>query len=147
LIVFFCCARLVKTDLDDYLQNKSYYKGKHVVITTDFKNILQRYELYKGKEVELTAPVTYFGDRGFRTWYLFLERDGQKIRCYEQDYRLSPGWDAVSLLNFAKSDGGEITVRGRVTQDGIELNRITCKERTVNTNSKPPEYRIPSGGL
>ena len=68
LIAFLGCTPLVKTDMDCYLQNQEYYKGKYVVFTTDLENILERYELYEGKEVELTAPVTYVGKSGFSRW-------------------------------------------------------------------------------
>ena len=146
LSAFLACAPLIKTDLDSYLQDQAYYKGKQVVITADLENILERYELYQGKEVEFSAPVTYFGKWQFRTWYLMLEKDGKKIRCYENEYRIYPGRDALSLLRIVKSEGGEITVRGKVKPDGIELNRLIYKEYAVNTNSKPPEFRMPFFG-
>jgi len=146
LTAFLGCAPLIKTDLDSYLQNQAYYKGKHVIITADLENILERYELYQGKEVELSAPITYFGKWNFRTWYLILEKDSKKIRCYEDEYRIYPGWDALSLLRFAKNEGGEVTVRGKLKHEGIELNQLIYKDYVVNTNSKPPEFRMPFGG-
>lgn len=141
LSTFLACAPLIKTDLDSYLRDQTDYKGKQVVITADLENILERYELYQGKEVEISAPVTYFGKWNFRTWYLMLEEDGKKIRCYENEYRVYPGIDALSLLKIAKSEGGEVTVRGKLKPDGIELNRLFYKEYAVDTNSKPPEFR------
>jgi len=132
--------------MDSYLKNQAYYKGKRVIITADLENILERYELYQGKEVELSAPVTYFGKWNFRTWYLILEKNGRKIRCYEDEYRIYAGRDALSLLKFAKSEGSEVTIRGKLKHDGIELNRLIYKDYVVNTNSKPPEFRMPFAG-
>ncbi len=141
LVAFPGCAPLVKTTMDSYLKNQEYYKGKRVVFTTDLEDLLERYELYRNKEVELTAPLAYFGKRKFWTWYLILEKNGKKIRCYETRYRLYPGQDALFLLLQARSEGGEVTVRGVPMYGGIELNRIIYKNSVVATNYKPYRYR------
>ena len=139
LIAFLGCAPLVKTDMDCYLQNQEYYKGKYVVFKTDLENILERYELYEGKEVELTAPVTYVGKSGFSRWYLTLEEDGKKISCYENDYRHYPRWEVLYILRKAKNEGGEVTVKGKLRPDGIELNQLIYKKYILNTNYPPNE--------
>ena len=146
LIALFACKPLVRVDMDSYMHNKEYYEGKRVVFTTDLENVVSKYKVYQGKEVEISAPVTYFGRNNFRTWYLVLEKEGKKIRCYEDEYRIYSGRDALFLIRRAKREGKEVTVRGRLTRDGIELNRLTYKEYCVNTNSKPPEMRIPKFG-
>ena len=137
LVACIGCAPLVKTTLDSYLENQDYYKGKKVVFTTDLDDLLDRYELYRNKAVELTAPLAYFGERKFRTWYLILEKNGKKIRCYESRYRNYPGHDAVNLLLQARSEGGEVTVRGVPMYDGIELDQLAYKNSVVFTNYNP----------
>jgi len=140
LVSFLGCAPLVKTNIDSYLKNQEDYKGKKIVFTAELEDILKRYELYKNKEIELTAPLAYFGERRFWTWYLILEKDGKKIRCYETKYRLYPGRNALLLLSQARSKGGEVTVRGRLKYDGIELDRLIYKGYVVNTNDRPYRY-------
>ena len=146
LVAFPGCAPLVKTTMDSYLEKPEYYKGKKVVFTTDLDDLLERYELYRNKEVELTAPLAYFGERKFWTWYLILEKNGKKIRCYETRYRVYPGHDALFLLRQARSEGGEVTVRGVPMYDGIELDRLIYKNSVVATNYKPYRYRHYYGG-
>jgi hypothetical protein len=138
LVAFLGCAPTVKTTMDSYLKNQKYYQGKNIIFTTELDDLFERFELYKHNEVELTAPLTYFGKRKFWTWYLFLEKDGNKIRCYEARYRVYPGHDAVNLLLQARYDGGEVTVRGWLYHDGIELNRLMYKNSVVRTNYRPP---------
>lgn len=127
-------------DLNTYMQNPEQYKENDVIITADLKNFVENLKLYENMQVELTAPVTYYGSRGFWTWQLFLERDDHRLRCYETNYRISPGWDAKYLLTLATSEGGEVTVRGRATPQGIELRRLFYKGITVDTDYKP--YRL-----
>lgn len=140
LVTFLGCAPLVKTNMDSYLKNKEYYKGKKIIFAAELEDLFERYELYKHNEVELTAPLTYFGERKFWTWYLILEKDGEKIRCYETKYRVYPGQDAINLLSQARSEGGEVTVRGWLNYDGIELNRLMYKDYLVRTNYSPYSY-------
>ncbi len=133
--------QVIKTDIDTYLQNQAEYMGKRIVFKTDLEDVFKRYAMYQGKEVELTAPLAYFGDRRFWTWHLILEKDGKKIRCYETKYRLYSGRNALYLLSQARSEGGEVTVRGILMKDGIELNRLMYKHYVVNTNIKPHRTR------
>ena len=147
LLALVGCSQLIRVEIDDYIKHKTYYKGKRVIITADLENIVERYNLYQGSEVEVTAAIGYFGNRNYRTWYLILERGGKKLRCYEDGCRLYPGRDALFLVKQAKRERGEVTVRGKLMRDGIELNRLSYKKHTINTNTKPPEIRVPTTGF
>jgi len=136
LVVIVGCAPMIKIDIDTYLQNPDHYRKMDVVFTTDLEDLLERYELYKGKEIEITAPATSFGNWKFWTWYLMLEKNGKKVRAYESEYRIYPDLYALDLMKVVRSEGGEVTVRGKLNRDGIELDRLAYKNFSINTNIK-----------
>lgn len=131
------CMQTVRTDLDAYLQDQKAFRRKQVILTTTLEDLLSRYEIYQGKEVELSAPVSYFGKEDFQTWYLTLERDGRKLRAYEDRYQDYVDIYALNLLIWVTSEGGEVTVRGKLKEAGIELNQITYKEYSIDTDGLP----------
>ena len=131
------CIQIVKTDLDSYLQNQKAFRRKHVIFTTTLEDLLTRYELYQGREVELSAPVSYFGKEDFPTWYLTLERDGKQLRAYEDSYRNYVDVYALNLMIWVKSEGGEVTVRGKLKEKGVELNQLAYKEYYIDTDALP----------
>ena len=142
IIVFIsACSHLIKTDMDSYMQNREAFKWKKVVFITDLEDLLQRYEIFQGREVELSAPVAYFGKENFPTFYITLEQDGNQIRAYEENYHRYINGDTLQLLIRAKSEGGKVTVRGKVKDDGIELNQLVYNEYLINTNRQPYNYR------
>ena len=141
LVFISACSHLIKTDMDSYMQNREAFKWKKVVFTTDLEDLLQRYEIFQGREVELSAPVAYFGKENFPTFYITLEQDGNQIRAYEENYHRYVNSDALQLLLWAKSEGGKVTVRGKVKDDGIELNQLAYNELLINTNRRPHSYR------
>jgi len=131
------CIQILTTDLDTYLQNPKAFRRKHLIFTTTLEDLLTRYELYQGKEVQLSAPVSYFGKEDFPTWYLILERDGKQLRAYEDSYSNYVDIYALNLMIWVKSDGGEVTVRGKVKEKGIELNQLAYREYYIDTDSLP----------
>ena len=137
LIALLGCTKMIRVDADTYMKNQAFYEGKHVLIKADLEDVLDQYKLYKGKNVELTAPVTYYGDWGFSGWYLTLEKDGKELRCYEERYKYYLPWKALYLVRWAKSEGGEVTTRGKLKNDGVELYQLAYKDLTVNTNTVP----------
>jgi hypothetical protein len=137
---------MVRVDLDTYLKNQQQYKDKHVVITTTLKDVQEQFDRYRGREIELAAPLTYYGSSGFWTWYVLLEKDGKKLRCYEYKYRLYPNPTAVDLALTARTKGGDVTVRGELLKDGIELNRLKYNGYDIDTNSDLYKYRYASPG-
>ena len=146
------CIHTVKTNMNNYLQNRGAYKWKRVVFTTDLNDILERYDTFTGKEVELTAPVGYFGKDDFPTFYLLLEEEGRQLRAYEENYHRYVNGDALQLLLLANREGGKVSVRGTLKEDGIELQQLVYNEYLVNTNKPPYRYRptnqqIPLPGL
>ena len=108
-----------------------------MIFTTTLEDLLVRYELYRGKEVELSAPVSYFGKEDFHTWYLTLEREGKQLQAYEDSYRDYVDIYTLNLMIWVKSEGGDVTVRGKVKEKGIELNRLAYKEYYLDTDALP----------
>ena len=131
------CTQMIRVDADTYLQNQASYEAKHTIITTDLEDVLENYELFQGKNIEVTAPLTHFEERGSPAWFLTLEKDGKKIRCYEDDYIRYVPPDVLYLARWAKRDGGEVIARGKLKEGGIELDQLTYKSLIVNTNNMP----------
>jgi hypothetical protein len=71
-----------------------------------------------------------------------LEKDGMKLRCYEDKYRQYPDTLAVDVGLRARSSGEEVTVRGKLYSDGISLDRIIYDGYDINTNN-PVRPTIP----
>ena len=132
---------LVRVDLDTYLKNQQQYKDKRVVITASLQDIAEHYDRYKNREIEVSAPLTYYGSSGFWTWYVLLEKDGKKLRCYEYRYRIYPDPSAVDLALSARSQGGNVTAQGELMSDGLELNRLKYSGYDIDTNSDLYKYR------
>jgi len=141
LTLCYGCMQIVKTDMDTYLVNKKQFKRKHVVFETTIEDLTERYDLYYGKDVELTAPVSYFGRDDFKTWYITLAENDTTIRAYEHNYSVHTDIYAHNLLSWVKSEEGELTVRGKLKENGIELTLLTYKDYTVDTNLKAQRYR------
>jgi len=127
----------VKVNLDAFTQNPESYEGKRVIITATLDDVLERYYAYKGKEIELTAPVGAYGSRGYWTWYLFLEQDEDKLRCYTHHYRLRPDNLAVNMLKRLDHQKGLITVTGILRQDGLDLETLSADGSFVRTDYMP----------
>jgi len=126
---------LIKVDIDTYLKNQAQYTDKNVVIVTTLQAVMKNYDLYKEKDIELSAPVTYYGNSLFRTWYLMLGKDGVKLRCYEDKYQYYPDRLAVDVGLKARRYGDEVTVRGKLYRDGLSLDRIIYDGYNINTNN------------
>jgi len=135
------CMQIVKTDMDTYLKDKKPFKRKHLVFSTTIGDLTERYDLYHEKNIEISAPVTYFGKDDFDTWYITLGENDTTIRAYEDNYRDYTDIYAHNLLSWVTSEGGKLTVRGKLKKSGIELTRLTYKDYTVETNLKPQRYR------
>jgi hypothetical protein len=126
---------LIRVDIDTYMKNQAQYKDKNVVIETTLKDVVKNYDLYKGKDIELSAPITYHGKSLFRTWYLMLEKDGMKLRCYEDKYQHYPDPLAVDVGLKARRHKDAVTVRGKLYSDGLSLDRIIYDGYDINTNN------------
>ena len=148
LLISSCMQKeIVKVDLDTYLKNQQQYKGeqfkdKKLVITSTLKDVNERYDLYKGKIIELSAPVTYYGKSLFWTWYITLQKDGFKLRCYEDHYRLYPDRLAVDAALTARKSGDEVTVRGKLYSDGLEMEWLIYDGYNIDTNN-PTRFSYP----
>ncbi len=135
MVALWGCTKQIRVDADNYIKNPALYEGKPTIISVDLKGILENYELFEGKEVEVMAPVTHFEKRDSPGWYLTLEKDGEKIRCYEDDYQRFVPRNVVYLARWAKKEGGTVTARGKLMKWGIELDQLSYKSLNVNTNT------------
>ncbi|MBW1838931.1 MAG: hypothetical protein JRI49_03265, partial [Deltaproteobacteria bacterium] len=104
---------------------------------------------YKGQYIEIEGSVDFKHPRwGFSTWYFMLNEDGKKIRCYENNYRVT-SWSHVSnALRKAVYKKEKIIVRGKFNlgyknEPQIELDFIEYGGVSYNTDHKPPSIRMP----
>ncbi len=139
----------VRTSLDSYLQNPEQYEKKEVVLTASVEDILSRNERYRGRYVEITAPFEYFGSRSYWTWYIMLNDNGLRLRCYTHYYRIRPGWDAELLLYWARSEQEPVTVNGILYKDGLDIREIIYRDQIARPNVKPlrPEPNVGYGAV
>ena len=135
IVALLGCTKMIRVDANTYIHNKEFYEGKSVLIETDLEDIIEHYGLYKGKDVELTAPVGDYGGWGLGGWYVILAKGGNEFRCYEEKYKYYLPWKALYLVRWARSEGGEITARGRLRNDGVELYQLAYRSLIVNTNA------------
>jgi len=131
------CTELIRVDAETYMHNQEFYEGKSILIKTDIEDVLEHYSIYKGKNLELTAPVSTYGCWGLSGWYVMLEKGRNKFRCYEEKYKYYLPWNALYLVRWAQSEGGEITARGKLRKDGVELYQLAYRTLTINTNAVP----------
>ena len=134
-IVFCACKHTVKTDMGAYVQDEGYYRGKKIVFVTSLEDLILRTQLYQGRMVELSAPVAFFGKEGFRTWHVMLEKDGKSIRAYEDNYQDQVPLPVLNLLLWVAGEKGDLSLRGKLKEDGIELSWLSYKEYSVMTDS------------
>ena len=128
----------VRLDLDTYMLKPDGYVDQDIIITAPLADVLTRYAQYLHKKIEVTAPVIYYRDYGFWTWYLMLEENGEKLRCYTLYYRVEPGWDAINLLIRAIHEKKAVTILGILRRDGLDIQRLTCDGESATTSFKPP---------
>lgn len=133
-----CIQDTLRVDLDTYMHNQHTYAGHDIIITASLDDVLARYSLYENKKIEVTAPVLYYRDYGFWTWYLMLEEKGGELRGYTHYYRIEPGWDAVNLLERAINAKRPVTVSGILKKEGIDIQRLTCDNESARPSFKPP---------
>jgi hypothetical protein len=135
IVALWGCTQQIRVDAENYIKNQAMYEGKPTIISVEIKDILENYALFEGKDLEIMALVAHYEKRDSPGWYLTFEKDGEKIRGYEDDYQRFVPRDAVYLARWAKKEGGTVTARGKLMQWGIELDHLSYKSLTVNTNS------------
>jgi hypothetical protein len=142
VVMFLGCSSKpsVRVDMDTYLRNTGQYSGENIIFTASIEDLQKRYELYKDREVEVAGVVLYYGDKNFWTWYILLEKDGKSVRCYAHQYRVEPGRDALHMVRWVQSDKGELTVQGKLRNDGIEIRYMRYKGDTVTPYYKPTDH-------
>ena len=131
------CAHEIRIDSGTYLRNPALYKDKDVIITADLPQVLGNYDAFMGTTIETSALIAHFEERDSLAWHLVLEKDGQKLRAYEDSFFKYVPADAVYLARWAKNEGGYVTARGKVLQDRMELDQLVYKNLIVNTSTIP----------
>ena len=135
IISLWGCTQITRVDIDNYVHNQGQYKENDVLITANLQELLGNYEIVKGKDIEVTAPIFHFEERDTPSWFLVIGNKGKSIRAYENSYRRFIPWQAIYLARLAKKQGGEVAVRGRLLEWGIELDQLTYGDIIVNTNA------------
>mgnify|MGYP001767962908 CR=1 FL=1 len=123
--------------LDDYTKNPEAYKQYEVVIPATVDEVLSRYDGYRNKRIQVTARFEYFGQRQFWTWYVMLNENDKKLRCYTHHYRIRAEWDAENLLLWAQSEKQPVTINGILYRDGLDILEIIYRDQLVRPNVKP----------
>jgi hypothetical protein len=132
-----CAQQIIKVDSETYFQNQAAYPDKSTIITADLVEVVDSDELFEGKWIEISAPITHFEERDSPVWYLIFEKEGRKIRAYENDFL---GWvppDAAYLARWAKHEGGDVTALGKVLKGDMELDELSYRGLIVNTSAIP----------
>jgi hypothetical protein len=89
---------------------------------------------YEGKRIETSGKVVAYPTRqSFKTWHFWIEKDGERLRCFERTYRVEHA-PCAPVIRRAKREGEEITVMGKLCHDGIELQWIEYKGMRFNTD-------------
>lgn len=132
-----CAQQIIKVDSDTYFRNQAAYQDKSTIITADLVEVVDSDERFEGKWIEISAPITHFEERDSPVWYLIFEKEGRKLRAYENDFL---GWvppDAGYLARWAKNEGGDVTALGKVLKGNMELDELSYRGLIVNTSAIP----------
>ena len=131
------CSQIARVNSDQNTLSLRPEDEKSIVIKADFEDVVARQEFFLGKDIEISAPITHFEQIDSAVWYLTLEKNGKKIRCYEDDFLGYVPPDILYLARKAKREGDEVTVRGRLKERRIELDHLAYKSLTVKTSVPP----------
>jgi hypothetical protein len=131
------CAHEMRIDSATYLHNPALYKNKDVIITADLPQVLDNYDAFMGTTIETAARIAHFEERDSLSWHLVLEKDGKKLRAYEDSFFKYVPADAVYLARWAKNEGGYVTARGTLLKDRMELDQLVYKNFIVNSSTIP----------
>lgn len=110
------------------------------IVVSDLDDLFTHHATLKKRRLEVSAPVTYYGRKRFWTWYLLLEQDDRRLRCYTHHYRLYADRFAVLLLRNAIREKGRITVVGTLYGDGLDLEQIIYDGQLVRTDLMPETF-------
>ena len=128
------CAELIRVDAETYMLNPGMYEGQYILITTNLEEVSEHYQLLQGLDIEIAAPLTHFEERDAASWYVTLEKGGNTIRAYEDNYQRFVPSEADYLARWAKHEGGTVTAQGKLMEWGMELDQLTYRGLIVNTN-------------
>ena len=134
LTALFGCTELIRVDAETYMLNPGRYEGQYILISADLEEVLEHYQLLQGLDIETAAPITHFEERDAPSWFVTLEKDGNMIKAYEDNYLRFVPSDADYLARWAKREGGTVTARGKLMEWGMELDQLTYRDLIVNTN-------------
>ena len=128
------CAQLIRVDTQTYMSNPGMYEGRYLLIVADLEEVSKHYQQLLGLDIEITAPITHFEERDAPSWFLTLEKDGNMIRAYEDNYLRFVPSTVDYLARWALKEGGKVTARGKLMEWGMELDQLTYRDLIINTN-------------
>jgi hypothetical protein len=133
VILFSGCTvrEQVRVDIDKFIRNQASYIDEDVVITATLEDVVSRYDLYRGKKIELSAPFSYFGSKGFWTWYIMLQKEENTLRCYTHHYRVRIANEARNLLMRAQNKKEPIKILGVLYGEGLQIEVISYDDTIV----------------
>ena len=128
------CTELIRVDAETYMLNPGIYEGKYILISASLEEVSEHYQLLQGLDIETAALLTHFEERDAPSWFVTLEKDGNTIRAYEDNYLRFVPADADYLARWAKREKGTVTAQGKLMEWGMELDQLTYRDLIVNTN-------------
>ncbi len=133
VILFSGCTvrEQVRVDIDKFIRDQASYIDEDVVITATLEDVVSRYDLYRGKKIELSAPFSYFGSKGFWTWYIMLQKEENTLRCYTHHYRVRIANEARNLLRRAQNKKEPIKILGVLYGEGLQIEVISYDDTIV----------------
>jgi hypothetical protein len=133
VILFSGCTvrEQVRVDIDKFIRDQASYIDEDVVITATLEDVVSRYDLYRGKKIELSAPFSYFGSKGFWTWYIMLQKEENTLRCYTHHYRVRIANEARNLLMRAQNKKEPIKILGVLYGEGLQIEVISYDDTIV----------------
>jgi hypothetical protein len=140
-----CASAPVTVDYAEYREEPERYREADAIVRTDLPTLLASGETLEGRQVELSGAVDYRGHTGFFYWHFYLAGPGgERVRCYEREYRVDSWVYARNLARRADSDGGTLKAVGRYEPPlGIELDWIEYDDQHVDTDYMPPRFVLP----
>ncbi|MCX8012126.1 MAG: OB-fold putative lipoprotein [Desulfobacterota bacterium] len=137
---------MIKTDLTSLQEHPEKYKGKWVIVTTELKSLVNNPKNYQGKNIEVTGLVKLesFDFRRINGWsFILKDKEGNSVRCYEQEYRVESWTIPELVLRRAEKEKKPVTVVGKFEgSQRIELDWMEYEGQHYDTDYKPPNIQF-----
>jgi hypothetical protein len=109
------------------------------VISCSISDLTENWVSLLGKRVCVKGYPVYLGFRGYHYWnFILKDKKGNKIRCYEQRYRVEAWIIPVMILREAQKYNRLITVVGVLKEKALlELDWIEYEGLVIDTDELP----------